>query len=138
MATRFVGHILILAMALAAPGLPVTLAQGGKAEPKRIAFNRGASSASVTERIRGAEEAEYILGAQAGQEIILELDASSRSLVAPGVSGPDGQAVALNRDRMGRWRARLDQSGDYNLVVKKNKPTAKAVRYTLKVRIPPG
>jgi hypothetical protein len=134
---KFVITLLISAAAICALFALRGLAQGGKAEPNRIAFKPGSSSASVSDKIRGDEEAEYVLAAQPGQEIILELDPSSRNLVAPTVSGPDNDPVSLDRDRMRRWHARLDKSGDYMVVIKKNKPTATVVRYTLKVQIPP-
>src|SRR5580704_11696189 len=131
---RSVGKVLIEATAICAIFAAQALAQGGKAEPNRIEFKPGASSASLSDKIRGDVEAEYVLAAQAGQEIILELDASSRNLVAPTVSGPDNQPVLLDRDRTRRWHARVEKGGDYMVVIKKNKPTATVVRYTLKVQ----
>lgn len=49
------------------------LAQGGKAEPNRIKFAKGKTSAVVTGNIKGSEEAEYIFNAQKGQKISLKV-----------------------------------------------------------------
>lgn len=40
---------------------PASPQHGGKAEPKRIQFKLGASSASLTDSVRGSEEVEYIV-----------------------------------------------------------------------------
>ena len=45
---------------------PVAVLAGG-AEPLRIEFKRGAYSATISESVRGDEEAEYVLGAKQGQ-----------------------------------------------------------------------
>ena len=48
-------------------------AQGGKAEPNRIEFKRGATSTTINGVVRGDEEAEYVLGAKKGQRLIIKL-----------------------------------------------------------------
>lgn len=42
-------------------------AQGGKAEPNRIEFKRGAITTIINGIVRGDEEAEYVLDAKKGQ-----------------------------------------------------------------------
>src|SRR5215831_2132766 len=65
--TAFIGALLVLAAPIA------VLAQGGKAEPLRIAFNRGAHSATLSESVHGSEEAEYVLAAKKGQRLTIKL-----------------------------------------------------------------
>lgn len=51
-----------------------TIAQhGGKAEPLRIEFKRGASSATINESISGTVEAEYVFAARQGQRVTITL-----------------------------------------------------------------
>ena len=52
----------------------VALAQGGgKAEPNRIEFKRGANSTTINGKVRGDEEAEYVLAARKGQKLTIKL-----------------------------------------------------------------
>ena len=44
-------------------------ALAAKAEPLRIEFKRGAYSATISESVRGDEEAEYVLAAKEGQRL---------------------------------------------------------------------
>lgn len=46
-----------------------SFAQGGKAEPKRIDFARGASSATVRGTLSNAQEMDYVFRARAGQTV---------------------------------------------------------------------
>jgi hypothetical protein len=46
---------------------------GGKAEPNRIEFKRGTSSTTISGTVRGAEQAEYVLGAKKGQRLVIKL-----------------------------------------------------------------
>lgn len=48
-------------------------AQGGKAEPLRISFDKGKSSKTVSGSLKGDEQYEYIFGASAGQTVKLNL-----------------------------------------------------------------
>src|SRR5258706_3512342 len=49
------------------------VAQGGKAEPNRIEFKRGATTTIINGAVRGDEEAEYVLAAKKGQRLIIKL-----------------------------------------------------------------
>ncbi len=53
------------------------LAQGGgKAEPLKIEFKRGAKSAVVGETIRSGEEWDFVFAARAGQKISLKISST--------------------------------------------------------------
>ena len=68
--------LLVKPAAIAAAILALTTsspvsAQGGKAEPLRISFKRGAYSATLSDSVRGDEEAEYVLAAKQGQRMTI-------------------------------------------------------------------
>jgi hypothetical protein len=119
----------------ASPWTPVTTQGGGKAEPLRISFRRGSDSASVSDRVRGDEEAEYVVAARAGQQMFITVQTQPPGSVVVAVTDPDGSQVELKRNGTDRWTARLNGDGDYQLVVKKRKHDRVASRYTMKVRI---
>jgi hypothetical protein len=112
-----------------------TTQRGGKAEPLRISFRRGSDSASVSDRVRGDEEAEYLVGARAGQQMLITVQTQPPGSVVVTVTDPDGSQVELNRNGTDRWNAKLNGDGDYQLVVKKRKHDRVASKYTMKVRI---
>ena len=53
---------------LALASLPAWAQRGGKAEPGRVEFKKGAFSATVSNTVRGDEQAEYVFSAGAGQK----------------------------------------------------------------------
>src|SRR5437660_688309 len=50
---------------------------GGKAEPLRIEFKRGASGATLNDTIRGSEEAEYVFTARQSKRTRLRKNTSA-------------------------------------------------------------
>ncbi|HLA95170.1 MAG TPA: hypothetical protein VK612_05570 [Pyrinomonadaceae bacterium] len=48
------------------------LAQGGKAEPKRIEFAPGKNSAALSGSLRGAQEMEYVFAVKKGQTVTVK------------------------------------------------------------------
>lgn len=53
--------------------IPHAHAQGGKAEPLRVQFQRGRSSAMIAGKLRGDEQAEYVAGAKKDQKLTIKL-----------------------------------------------------------------
>src|ERR1041384_6000315 len=54
--------------------VPAAVAQnGGKAEPNRIEFKRGATNTTISDSVRGSEEAEYVLSAKKGQRLTIKI-----------------------------------------------------------------
>jgi len=113
---------------------PIALA-GGKAEPNRIAFQRGKSSASLQGSLKGAEEAEYIVGAKASQRLTLSVSAVPSHSVVVELESPSGAPVPLQSPRASAWTCVLPENGDYLLVCKAAQPSKTAARYTLTVAI---
>jgi len=132
-----IGRILIGTLALVVYTHVVALAQhGGKAEPRRIQFKRGAVSASITDSVRGDEEAEYVVGAKAGQTIHLAVDSTPRnSAVVSSLVKEGGSPVPLSNEGRGRWSARLDEDSDYVISLAKAHPDRTTARYRLTVEI---
>jgi hypothetical protein len=125
----------VLTLVSVSASTPATAQRGGKAEPLRISFRRGSYSASVSDRVRVDEEAEYVVAARAGQHIFITVQTQPPGSVVVTVTDPDGGQVELNRKGTDRWNAKLNGDGDYQLVVKKRKPDRVASKYTMRVRI---
>jgi hypothetical protein len=114
----------VLAMLLSCAS---TFAQGGgKAEPNRIAFARGASSATVHGRVRGAEEYEYSFEARQGQTIRIRLTGSPPNSVTAETRDPNAEVVALTSEKDGTLTATLAASGEFELTVNRREPNGRA------------
>src|SRR5947199_5017019 len=62
-----------LLLFMTAGGRTALAQHGGKAEPGRIEFKRGTTSTTVSDVVRGDEEAEYILSAKQGQRLTIKI-----------------------------------------------------------------
>lgn len=113
--------------------------RGGKAEPRRIQFRPGASSATYTDSVRSSHEAEYTLAARAGQRLVVRLISQPFRSASLKALGPNGSPLELKRERGGAdtWTATLAETGDYFLAVYRPAGGAGATSYTLTVSIPP-
>ena len=132
--TRFYILPAVLAVALASVPAPATTQHGGKAEPNRISFRRGSDSASVSDRVRGDEEAEYVAAARAGQQIFITIQTQPAESLVVTVSDPENNQVTLNR-KADKWNGSLSKDGDYQIVVQKRNPDRITSRYKMTVRI---
>ena len=113
----------------------VAMAQrGGKAEPLRIEFKRGATSTTINGAVRGSEEAEYVLAAKKGQRVIMRLrSVPARSAVFQ-ILDPDNDKLSLaqgNYDLLGT----LPKGGDYLITVSQPKQSKGTSRYKMIVTI---
>jgi len=113
----------------------VAMAQrGGKAEPLRIEFKRGATSTTINGAVRGSEEAEYVLAAKKGQRVIMRLrSVPARSAVFQ-ILDPDNDKLSLAQghyDLLGT----LPKSGDYLITVSRPKQSKGTSRYKMIVTI---
>ena len=71
---------------------------GGKAEPNRIEFKRGASSTTISGVVHGDEQAEYLLSARQGQRLTIKLTPVPGKSSCFDLKGPDGADVGLEYD----------------------------------------
>lgn len=100
-------------------------AQGGKAEPNRISFAKGKSSAIKTGSLKNGEEYEFVFGAKAGQKVKVGITSTTPkgkfhyfSLLG------DGFDFSTEYDKNYLYEFTAPESGDYLLTVYFN-PTSK-------------
>ena len=104
--------------------------------PQRIHFARGRSSIIVSGRIAGFDSKDYIVGANAGQQMTLRLKSSN-----PGayfvIYSINGRATDMSETT--EWSERLSESGDYLIRVFMMRSAARrkgaVARYTLSIGI---
>ena len=124
--------LLLLLLTIAA--CSVSLAQGGgKAEPLRIEFKRGANSAIVSGKVRGTEEAEYLLAARKGQKLIIKLTSVPRRSSVFDLKAPDNADLGLEYDANYEYTGVLPKTGDYLIIVVR--PTTSLGTSTYKLSI---
>ena len=108
-------------------------ASAQKAEPNRISFAKGKSSATVTGSLKNGETAEYVFGAKAGQKVKITIVSTTPkgkfhyfSLLG------DGFDFATEFDTNYSYSFTAPNTGDYLLDVNFN-PTAKVTsgKYSL-------
>lgn len=108
---------------------------GGKAEPLRVEFRRGASSATVRGAVRDSEEAEYVVAARAGQKLTIRLVSTPPGSTVPRVQDPDMGAVELAEEGAGVWSVILPKAGDYQITVVRARSRPGRSQYALTLTI---
>ena len=114
----------------------VAIAQGGgKAEPNRIEFKRGTTSATINGVVRGDEEAEYVLAARQGQKLTIKLTSTPVKSSVFQILGPDNDTLGLEYDANFDYSGVLPKTGDYFITVKRPTQAKGTSRYTMTVTI---
>jgi hypothetical protein len=129
------GGAAITAAMLALTGSSAVLAQGGKAEPLRISFKRGAYSATISESVRGDEEAEYVLAAREGQRLIIKLASVPDKSSVFKLLGEGNDTTELLHDLDFSYSGMLPRTGDYFITVKRSTQAKGTSRYRLTVTV---
>ena len=94
------------------------LAQGGgKAEPLRIEFKRGTSSTAIIDKIKGDQQAEYVLAARKGQRLTIKLTSVPRRSSVFDLKAPDNADLGLEYDANYDFNKMLPVTGDYFITV---------------------
>lgn len=106
---------------------------GGKAEPLRVEFKPGASSATINGKVRGTEEAEYVLSARKGQRLTIKLTSVPRRTSVFELKAPDDADLGLEYDANWDYSGVLPVTGDYSLIVAR--PTESPGTSTYKITI---
>ena len=106
--------------------------RGGKAEPNRIAFKRGTTSKTISGTVRGDEQAEYVLAAKKGQELIVHVTSTPRRTCLLELHGPENADLAFSQYD---YRAALPAMGDYLLIVLRPTESRGTSRYKLTVAV---
>jgi hypothetical protein len=96
----------------------VSLAQGGgKAEPLRIEFKRSTTSTTINGKLRGTEEAEYVLAAKKGQKLIIKLISVPRRSSVFDLKAPENADLGLEYDANYDYKGTLPKTGEYLITV---------------------
>jgi hypothetical protein len=95
-----------------------SLAQvGGKAEPLLIEFKRGMTSTTINGKVRGTEEAEYVLAAKKGQKLTIKLISVPRRSSVFDLKAPENADLGLEYDANYDYNGTLPKTGDYLITV---------------------
>jgi hypothetical protein len=125
-------YYLILILCFA--GIVPALAQGGgKAEPKRIQFAAGKSSATLTGTLSNDQEMDFVFGARKGQTVTIKN--STYNLfdfrVFSEENFPDGDF-----DSSPSYTFEIPETGDYMFFVRKKRvKTPKTARFSITLTI---
>ena len=113
-------------------GATTLFAQGGKAEPKRIRFAAGASSASVVGSLRNAQEMEYVFGASKGQTVTISNATSSQFdfRVFNEEFFEEGDF-----DSSPTYTFEIPETGDYLFTVRKKQTGTRTARFSMTIKI---
>ena len=107
---------------------------------KQIAFGKGKSSASVSGKVKGSDDVDYVIRASAGQTMTVDFKAGKGAAyfnVLP--PGSTGEAIFVGSSEGNHFKAALPSDGDYTIrvyLMGGAKDSGKPVNYTLKVGIP--
>ena len=107
---------------------------------KQIAFSKGKSSASVSGKVKGSDDVDYVIRASAGQTMTVDFKAGKGAAyfnVLP--PGSTGEAIFVGSSEGNHFKAALPSDGDYTIrvyLMGGAKDSGKPVTYTLKVGIP--
>jgi len=114
----------------------MALAQGGgKAEPNRIEFKRGATSTAVSGIVRGDEEAEYVLSAKKGQRLTIKITSTPAKSSVFQLLGEDNDTLGLEYDANFSYSGVLPKTGDYFISVKRPTSAKGTSRYRMTITI---
>jgi hypothetical protein len=133
MKRNFFGALLLLSCLLLTTHA-VQAQCGGKAEPSRIEFKRGTHSSTLKGKLRGDEQAEYILGARKGQRVTVNVAAVPADAIAFELLTPLGEEFDLTSSGT-TWTGVLPESGDYMLYVRMAGTQTPRASYTLTLSI---
>ena|SRR5438067_3088154 len=109
--------------------------QGGKAEPNRIAFKRGATSTTVSGTVRGDEQAEYVLAAKKGQRLIIKLTSVPTRSSTFELLAPDNDTPGFEQHAIYNYSGTLPKTGDYSITVSQPTEAGGRSRYNLTIII---
>ena len=114
-----------------------TAQRGGKAEPNRIEFKRGATSTTISDSVRGSEEAEYVLSAKKGQQLSIKITSTPVKSSVFQLLGEDQDTLGLEYDANFDVSIVLPKDGDYFINVKRPTERKGTSRYRMTITIKP-
>ena len=120
--------ILIAALDVVAQG-------GGKAEPKRIEFKHGATTATVVDKIKNDEEAEYVIAARKGQRLTIKLTSTPYRSAVFDLKAPGDADLGLEYDANYSFNKILPATGDYFITVDRPTTSKGTANYKMVITI---
>lgn len=124
---RLLGSILVFLLAGSA-------LFGQKAEPKRISFERGKASATVTETLSNDQEMDFVFGAKAGQTVKLKVTSQPKGNLFDFRIAGDGFELETDHDSYSEYSFTAPATGDYLVFVRK-RPTERVRRARFFLRL---
>ena len=109
--------------------------RGGKAEPLRIEFKRGTTSTTINGVVHGSEEAEYVLAAKKGQQLVIKLTSAPVKSSVFQLLGPDNDTLGLEYDANYNYSGTLPKTGDYFITVSRPTQSKGTAKYKLVVTV---
>jgi hypothetical protein len=114
---------------------PAFAQHGGKAEPLRIEFKRGATSTTISGSVRNDEQYEYVLGAKKGQRLTIKITSTPVKSAVFQLLGDDQDTLGLEHDANFNVSMVLPKDGDYLIFVSRPTSAKGASRFTLAITI---
>ena len=114
---------------------PAFAQNGGKAEPLKIEFKRGANSTTLNGVVHGDEEAEYTFNARQGQQLTIKLTSTPMKHTCFDLKGPDGVNPGLEYDCNYEYAKTLPATGEYFLKVSRPITGKGTARYKMTITI---
>src|SRR5262249_10691289 len=109
--------------------------RGGKAEPNRIEFKRGASSTTIKGVVRGDEQAEYVLSAKKGQRLTIKITSVPLKSSVFQLLVEANDTLGLEHDANFDVSIELPKDGDYFIDVKRPTSAKGTSRYKMTITI---
>ena len=114
---------------------PVFAQGGGKAEPLRIEFKRGAKSATVKGKVRHDEQAEYVFSARKGQQITINLVSTPANPARFELLDDTGDQPRSVEQNIHTWSGVAPETGDFLIYVTKPDKKIASSSYSLTLKI---
>lgn len=132
----FRNAILAIATALIFSAANEAFAQGGKAEPLRIQFKKGANSAILTARLENDKQMDYVFRAEYGQKVSIKITSMPKGKYNSFSLTGDGFIVGTGAGEFYDLNFTAPKTGNY-LIFVKSSPTKKgnSARFTLTLKI---
>jgi len=108
---------------------------GGKAEPQRIEFKRGATSTSLRGSVRNDEQYEFVLGAKKGQRLTIKITSTPVKSSVFQILGEDQDTLGLEHDANFNASIVLPKDGDYLIYVSRPTSAKGKSNFTLAITI---
>jgi hypothetical protein len=131
---KIIKGLLLLSLLLGA-AVPGFAQGGGKAEPLRIEFKRGAESATLKGRVRRDEQAEYIFAARKGQQLTITVTSIPTESALFELLGQDNQFSPVYVFKGYSWSGIAPETRDYLIWVTKPDKKINSSSYSLTLKI---